>query len=51
MFIFLNDSMRSNQPLLTGDVRKFVDDFIGSKPPSFFREGIHKLSDKWYKVQ
>lgn len=27
-----------------------IDDFIESKPPSFYRDGIWKLPDKWRKV-
>ena len=32
------------------DVRKFVVDFIASKPASFFRNGIRTLPDRWRKV-
>uniref|UniRef100_A0A1I7XP78 HTH_48 domain-containing protein n=1 Tax=Heterorhabditis bacteriophora TaxID=37862 RepID=A0A1I7XP78_HETBA len=32
------------------EVRKWIDDFIASKPISFFHEGIRKLSERWQKV-
>lgn len=32
------------------DVRKWLDDYFASKPPSFYREGIHHLPDKWQKT-
>ncbi|EFN78116.1 Histone-lysine N-methyltransferase SETMAR, partial [Harpegnathos saltator] len=31
------------------EVRKSIDDFIESKPPSFFRSGIPKLPERWQK--
>uniref|UniRef100_A0A1I7XLR9 Mariner Mos1 transposase n=1 Tax=Heterorhabditis bacteriophora TaxID=37862 RepID=A0A1I7XLR9_HETBA len=32
------------------EVRKWFDDFIASKPMSFFHEGIRKLPERWQKV-
>uniref|UniRef100_A0A1I7XA33 HTH_48 domain-containing protein n=1 Tax=Heterorhabditis bacteriophora TaxID=37862 RepID=A0A1I7XA33_HETBA len=32
------------------EVREWIDDFIESKPMSFFHEGIRKLLDRWQKV-
>uniref|UniRef100_A0A1I7X2Z4 HTH_48 domain-containing protein n=1 Tax=Heterorhabditis bacteriophora TaxID=37862 RepID=A0A1I7X2Z4_HETBA len=32
------------------EVRKWIDDFIASKPMSFFHEGIRKLPKRWQKV-
>uniref|UniRef100_A0A1I7WI01 DDE-1 domain-containing protein n=1 Tax=Heterorhabditis bacteriophora TaxID=37862 RepID=A0A1I7WI01_HETBA len=32
------------------EVRKWTEDFIASKPTSFFHEGIRKLSERWQKV-
>ncbi len=32
------------------DVRKWLDSYFASKPPSFYREGIHHLPDKWQKT-
>uniref|UniRef100_A0A1I7WPT6 Mariner Mos1 transposase n=1 Tax=Heterorhabditis bacteriophora TaxID=37862 RepID=A0A1I7WPT6_HETBA len=32
------------------EVRKWIDDFIGSKPMSFLNERIRKLPEKWQKV-
>lgn len=32
------------------DVRKWLDEYFASKPPSFYREGIRKLPDKWQKT-
>uniref|UniRef100_A0A1I7XE29 Histone-lysine N-methyltransferase SETMAR n=1 Tax=Heterorhabditis bacteriophora TaxID=37862 RepID=A0A1I7XE29_HETBA len=32
------------------EVRKWIDDFIASKPTSFFHEGIRKLPERWQKV-
>lgn len=32
------------------DTRKWVESWIASKDPSFFRRGIHLLPDKWEKV-
>uniref|UniRef100_A0A1I7XB02 SH3 domain-containing protein n=1 Tax=Heterorhabditis bacteriophora TaxID=37862 RepID=A0A1I7XB02_HETBA len=31
------------------EVRKWIDDFIASKPMSFFHEGIQKLPERWQK--
>uniref|UniRef100_A0A1I7XKU1 Immunoglobulin I-set domain protein n=1 Tax=Heterorhabditis bacteriophora TaxID=37862 RepID=A0A1I7XKU1_HETBA len=31
------------------EVRKWIDDFIASKPTSFFYEGIRKLPERWQK--
>uniref|UniRef100_A0A1I7XNW1 mannosyl-oligosaccharide 1,3-1,6-alpha-mannosidase n=1 Tax=Heterorhabditis bacteriophora TaxID=37862 RepID=A0A1I7XNW1_HETBA len=31
------------------EVRKWIDDFIASKPMSFFHEGIRKLPERWQK--
>ena len=31
------------------DVRKWLDDWFGSKEQQFFWRGIHKLSDRWEK--
>uniref|UniRef100_A0A1I7WXX0 Histone-lysine N-methyltransferase SETMAR n=1 Tax=Heterorhabditis bacteriophora TaxID=37862 RepID=A0A1I7WXX0_HETBA len=31
------------------EVRKWIDNFIASKPTSFFHEGIRKLSERWQK--
>jgi len=33
-----------------GEIRKFIDDSIASKPVSFYRQGIRKLLEKWQKV-
>lgn len=48
---------RSMQHILKGqrfskveDIRKCIDDFIVSKPASFFREGIRNLPGRWRKV-
>jgi len=32
------------------EIRKCIDDFIASKPVSFFRQGIRKLPERWQKV-
>uniref|UniRef100_A0A1I7XL02 Site-specific DNA-methyltransferase (adenine-specific) n=1 Tax=Heterorhabditis bacteriophora TaxID=37862 RepID=A0A1I7XL02_HETBA len=32
------------------EVRKWIDDFIASKPTSFFHEGNRKLPERWQKV-
>jgi hypothetical protein len=32
------------------EVRKSIDDFIASKPPYFFRDGIRQLPERWSKV-
>uniref|UniRef100_A0A1I7XA07 Neur_chan_LBD domain-containing protein n=1 Tax=Heterorhabditis bacteriophora TaxID=37862 RepID=A0A1I7XA07_HETBA len=32
------------------EVRKWIDDFIASKPMSFSHEGIRKLPERWQKV-
>jgi len=32
------------------EIRKCIDDFITSKPMSFYRQGIRKLSEKWQKI-
>jgi len=32
------------------EIRKCIDDFIASKPMSFYRQGIRKLSEIWQKV-
>ena len=32
------------------EATKWLDDYFASKPPSFYREGIHKLPGKWQKV-
>uniref|UniRef100_A0A1I7X0S9 Histone-lysine N-methyltransferase SETMAR n=1 Tax=Heterorhabditis bacteriophora TaxID=37862 RepID=A0A1I7X0S9_HETBA len=32
------------------EVRKWIDDFIASKPTSFFHEGIRELPERWQKV-
>jgi hypothetical protein len=32
------------------EVRKSIDDFIASKLPSFFRDGIRQLPERWSKV-
>ncbi|CAK9801295.1 Mariner Mos1 transposase [Anthophora quadrimaculata] len=32
------------------DVQKHLDQYIASKPPSFYREGIRNLPNKWRKV-
>jgi len=31
------------------DVRKWLDDWFGSKEQQFFWRGIHKLSNRWKK--
>lgn len=48
---------RSMQHTLSGqqftkveDIKKCIDDFIASKPRSFFRSGIRNLPDRWGKV-
>lgn len=48
---------RSMQHALTGqrfrnveEIRKWLDDFIASKPMSFFRQGIRQLPERWQKV-
>uniref|UniRef100_A0A1I7W860 Mariner Mos1 transposase n=1 Tax=Heterorhabditis bacteriophora TaxID=37862 RepID=A0A1I7W860_HETBA len=33
----------------TAEVRKWIDNFIASKPMSFFHEGIRKLPERWQK--
>lgn len=42
----LNEQRFSN----VEDVRKWLDSYFASKPPSFYREGIHHLPDKWQKT-
>lgn len=32
------------------DIRKWLDEFVVSKPSSFFREGIRQLPERWQKV-
>jgi len=32
------------------EIRKCIDDFIVSKPVSFYRQGIRKLPEIWQKV-
>ena len=32
------------------EIRECIDDFIASKPVSFYREGIRQLSERWQKV-
>lgn len=32
------------------DIRKWIDDFIASKQPEFFRDGIQQLPERWLKV-
>jgi len=32
------------------EIRKRIDDFIASKPVSFYRQGIYKLPKKWQKI-
>jgi len=32
------------------EIRKCIDDFIASKPVSFYRQGIRKLSERWQKL-
>jgi len=32
------------------EATKWLDDYSASKPPSFYREGNHKLPGKWQKV-
>jgi len=32
------------------EIRKCIDDFIASKPASFYRQGIRKLPERWQKV-
>jgi len=48
---------RSLQHTLSGqrfaninDIKNYIDNFIVSKPKSFFEQGIRKLSDLWAKV-
>ncbi|EFN79204.1 Histone-lysine N-methyltransferase SETMAR, partial [Harpegnathos saltator] len=31
------------------DVRNFINDFVASKPPSFYCDGIRRLPNKWRK--
>jgi len=33
-----------------GEIQKCIDDFIVSKPVSFYRQGICKLSERWQKI-
>ncbi|EFN76549.1 hypothetical protein EAI_03327, partial [Harpegnathos saltator] len=32
------------------EIRKCIDDFIASKPVSFYHQGIRKLPERWQKV-
>jgi len=32
------------------DIKNYIDNFIVSKPKSFFEQGIRKLSNLWTKV-
>ncbi|KAL6268123.1 hypothetical protein P5V15_001213 [Pogonomyrmex californicus] len=32
------------------EIRKCIDDFIASKPVSFYRQGIRKLPERWQKI-
>jgi len=33
-----------------GEIQKCIDDFIASKPVSFYRQGIRKLLERWQKI-
>jgi len=33
-----------------GEMRKYIDDFIASKPVSFYHQGIRKLPERWKKI-
>jgi len=32
------------------EIRKCIDDFIASKPVSFYRQEIRKIPEKWQKI-
>lgn len=50
LFRSMQHGLEDKQFKTLDDVRKFVDDFIASKPASFFRDGIRMLPDRWRKV-
>ena len=50
LFRSMQDALEGRRFLYLDDIRKFVDDFIASKPASFFRSGIRMLPDRWRKV-
>ncbi|EFN81193.1 hypothetical protein EAI_13128, partial [Harpegnathos saltator] len=48
-FIVKQHHLADSQFRTSEEVRKSIDDFIKSKPPSFFRSGIQKLPERWQK--
>ena len=50
LFRSIQHALEGRRFLYLDDVRKFVDDFITSKPASFFGSGIRMFPDRWRKV-
>lgn len=50
LFRSMQHSLSSQRFQHIQDIEKFVDEFIESKPESFFHEGIHTLPERWHKV-
>ncbi len=49
LFRSMQHALVDKQLKTLDDMRKFVDDFIASKPASFFRDGIRMLPERWRK--
>lgn len=50
LFRSMQHSLAGKQFTKLEDAKKWIDDWIASKPKKFFYDGIHSLPEKWEKV-